>query len=66
MIEFDLPSRSSAFTIAQFLALNVGPRTYWIHHAVGGVGWKIQIRDRKVILDDGYEEMATFITLKFS
>jgi hypothetical protein len=66
MIEFDLPSRFSTSKVAELLALEVGPRKYWIHHEVGGVGWKIQLRERKIILDDEYEELASFITLKFS
>jgi hypothetical protein len=65
MMEFDLPAASIS-QIVEVLVQSVGPRQYWVTHEVGGVGWKIRLRDRKLILPDEHAEIATFITLKFS
>jgi hypothetical protein len=56
----------SVFEVVDLLEDVVGPRKYWLHNAVGGVGWSVEPYPSylKVKIDD--PALAIWFTLKMS
>lgn len=66
MIEFESPLSMSA--VIYKLEQIIGPRQYWLHNRVGGVGWSVSIKRKdhrfKTIITIEDPVVATFVQLK--
>lgn len=47
----------------KWLDENVSPRKYWLHNQCGGQGWRYQIDERTIEIEN--EKLAVMFALKF-
>lgn len=64
MIEFDV--NSNLQKTLHFMETNVGPRKFWIHNKIGGIGWTVNINHGKIRVSIEDNATATWILLKFN
>jgi hypothetical protein len=46
------------------LIQHVGPQQYWLHNRVGGLGWYIDLKSKKIWVKDPF--VSSFLILKLS
>lgn len=67
MVSFRIPASVEGAT--RLMEELVGPRKYWIHNRVGGIGWEVsdpkyEVGSATVQVTVQQEELATLIILK--
>lgn len=61
MVEFQVTNHTK---VLKLLQQEIGPRRYYLHNQIGGVGWSIRLNQgfNTVIIDN--DQLATVILLK--
>lgn len=62
----DVEVKGSIDNILKVLQKHIGPKRYWIHNRIGGIGWNLDTTHGKIRLQIADPAVAVWVLLKLN